>query len=146
MSNVKQLLLKTETYRGFHRAPLHNNNDAPLYNLTLNGIFPTDVYGPRGVRIYGMNHEINQQKTFDILRRVKDKPNAMVTIYRAAPLSVTEIHDGDWVAINKEYAQDHGESHLDDYHILEKKVYAYQVYNDGNSIEEYGYNQFAQAQ
>lgn len=51
------------------------------------------------------------------------------------------IREGDWVSINLPYAKSHGESHLDNsYRILTKTVKAKELFNDGNSIHEFGYN------
>ena len=52
-----------------------------------------------------------------------------------------KINDGDWVTISKEYAIDHGKSNLNGkFKILTKVVKASQLYSEGNSIHEWGYN------
>jgi hypothetical protein len=52
------------------------------------------------------------------------------------------INSGDWVTINKEYAKAHGRDNLKNkYKILSKIVKASQLYTDGNSVHEWGYNQ-----
>lgn len=51
-----------------------------------------------------------------------------------------EINPGDWVGITKQYAIDHGKSHVDDYMIISKKVKAKDVYTNGDSIHEWGYS------
>ena len=51
------------------------------------------------------------------------------------------INPGDWVTINKKYAKEHGEAHLDgQYRIIQKTVRAKDLFTDGNSIHEWGYN------
>ena len=51
------------------------------------------------------------------------------------------INKGDWVSINKKYAMDHGRSNLNGkYKILSKTVRADQIWTDGNSIHEWGYD------
>ncbi len=51
------------------------------------------------------------------------------------------INDGDWVTINKAYAIDHGKDNLKNkYKIISKTVYAKDVWTDGNSIHEFGYD------
>lgn len=53
------------------------------------------------------------------------------------------INSGDWVTINKEYAVDHGKSALNGkYKILSKTVKAKNLYTDGNSIHEFGFDAF----
>jgi len=52
-----------------------------------------------------------------------------------------KINKGDWVTINKEYAKEHGISHLNNiYKILVKTVSAKELFTDGNSIHEWGYD------
>lgn len=52
-----------------------------------------------------------------------------------------EINDGDWVTINRNYAKQHGEDNLDNKYIIRSKIVkASQLYTDGNSIHEFGYN------
>ena len=52
-----------------------------------------------------------------------------------------KINSGDWVTINKEYAIEHGKSNLrNKYKIIQKTVLASQLYTDGNSIHEWGYD------
>ena len=51
------------------------------------------------------------------------------------------INNGDWVTINREYAKQHGVSHLNNkYVILTKTVKASNLFTDANSIHEWGYN------
>lgn len=51
-----------------------------------------------------------------------------------------KINDGDWVALDIRYAKQHGESNLNNkYKVLSKTVNAKNVYNEGNSIQEWGY-------
>lgn len=52
-----------------------------------------------------------------------------------------QINKGDWVSIVKRYAIQHGKSQLNDqYKILTKVVKAKDIYTDGNSIHEWGYD------
>lgn len=52
-----------------------------------------------------------------------------------------KINDGDWVTLSKRYAEEHGKENLKGkYKILSKAVKASQVYTDGNSASEWGYN------
>ena len=68
-------------YRGQHTAP--TKDDAPLYDLTKNGVYPDDVYSSNAIRYYGTG--IADSETYSIIRSCKDKPNTTVTIYRAMP-------------------------------------------------------------
>lgn len=51
------------------------------------------------------------------------------------------INPGDWITITKSYAKEYGESTLmGDYKIISKTVTAKELFTDGNSIHEWGYN------
>ena len=51
------------------------------------------------------------------------------------------INKGDWETINRQYAVDHGRGNLrGSYRILSKTVLAKELYTDGNSVHEWGYN------
>jgi hypothetical protein len=51
------------------------------------------------------------------------------------------INRGDWVTPNRQYAKEHGESALNgEYEIISKKVRAKDIYTNGDSIHEFGYD------
>jgi hypothetical protein len=55
-------------------------------------------------------------------------------------LPVIKINKGDWVALSKQYAIDHGKGNLNNsYKILSKRVLASQLFTDGD-ITEWGYD------
>jgi len=55
--------------------------------------------------------------------------------------STIKINRGDWVTLSRLYAKSHGESALNgNYRIISKKVYARDLFTDGNSIHEFGYD------
>ena len=55
--------------------------------------------------------------------------------------SKIKINKGDWVTTSKAYAVDHGKSNLkNNYRVLSKTVKAKEIFNDGNSIHEWGYH------
>lgn len=83
---------------------------------------PSLTYDEAQDRVFG---EINNM--IDNLVKQKEKP--------------IKINNGDWVTISKLYAKQHGESVLNNnYKIVKKTVKASQLYTDGNSIFEWGYN------
>lgn len=54
---------------------------------------------------------------------------------------IKDINPGDWVTIYRPYAVEHGESSLrGEYKVLSKTVYAKDLYTDGNSIYEWGWD------
>ncbi len=138
LSKEKQEL---EDYRMEHQSPGREGN-APLSDLTGDGnIYPDDVYSSKAVQYYGTGDDVMDRQSFNKAKLYRGKPNAMVDIYRAVPKGVSDkINPGDWVTINKNYAKEHGESYFDGkYDILTKKVKAGDIFTNGDSIHEWGY-------
>ena len=75
-------LFEAEDYHGSHEAP--GKEGAPLYDVTLNGIYPEDIYSSQGARYYGDGSSFDNQ-TINIIHVYHNKPNAKVKIYRAVP-------------------------------------------------------------
>ena len=125
-------------YRMTHTAP-DAEFGAPLHDVTGN-IYPDDIYGPNGARYYGDGSPLDNE-SHRIISQMRGKPDAMVTVYRAVPKDVDVINPGDWVTINKGYAEMHGEGTLQgDYHIIEKQVPAKDIFTEGNSLHEWGWS------
>jgi hypothetical protein len=130
-----------DDYGGSHRPP-DPEHGAPLYDLTGGGkIYPDDVYGPEGARIYGHGDEALDTATMKEIQRIKGNPDAEVTIYRAIPKDATDadIHTGDWITVNRKYAEEHGQRFEGGFKIVSKDVRARELFTDGNSIHEAGY-------
>lgn len=123
-------------YKGTHRPP-SKDSGAPLHDLTV--IYPDDVYED----IMSYMGDFSQKKAAEIILSYKDKPNKLIKIYRAVPEGVETINPGDWVAITRSYAIQHGKHPTDpekDLKIISAEVYAKDLHTDGNSFEEWGYN------
>lgn len=133
MKKAAKLEKKSEelAYRITHKAP--TKSGAPLHDLTINEVYPKDVY-QRPDYYYSSDDE---KIAADIISKFKNKPDSEITIYRAVPKNVSEINPGDWVALTKEYAEKHLEK---DGKIIATKVKAKDLFNDGNSFAEFGYN------
>ena len=132
----------TRGYAGFHSAPTREN-DAPLSDVTANGIYPEDVYSNRGEQIYGTGHRENLDgEAHKLILSMRDKPDATVKVYRSMPSDAEgEINPGDWVTPFKAYAEEHGESNLNnDYKIVSLDVKASDIFTEGNSWLEWGYD------
>lgn len=131
-----------DDYRIEHRAPTRDSG-APAHDVTGGGNFyPDDVYGPRGAAFYGTGSEYDKQ-AFRIINSLRGKPDEMVAIFRAVPNDApSEFNPGDWVAITRGYAKDHGESvhGRGNYIILSKTVKASEIFTNGDSIQEWGYD------
>jgi hypothetical protein len=182
-----------ENYRMEHEAP-DKDNGSPMYNVSLNGIYPEDFYSSKSYQ-YGDGTDLGNE-SISIILSARNKPNARIKIYRAIPAIITyqdKINDlenqkryilkygkipidirtnldksgyyefisneldklkkspiafekkptiniGDWVTINKRYAIEHGKNELGRYKIISKTVFAKNLYTDGNSVHEWGYN------
>jgi len=127
-----------ESYRGEHEAPMHDSG-APLHNLK--GTYPDDFYGPQGQQYYGIG-DGSDTRAMSIVRSLKGRPGHPVTVFRAVPKEVTaKIGKGDWVTIDRQYAKDHGDGALNgNYKIIQKTVRADELFTNGDSIQEWGYD------
>jgi len=126
-------------YRGAHKAPYKSEDNAPGHELDKT--FPSDVYGPNGHRYYGMGDQMDKD-TLTIMKAAKGKPDHPITVYRAVPAEHAgeDIHPGEWVTPNLDYAEQHGKYFDNGYHILEKTVPAKHIWTDANSLHEFGYD------
>jgi hypothetical protein len=206
----KILVASNEDYRMDHMAP-DRSSGAPLFDVTLNGIYPKDFYGQKGLQYYADGQEGGMDaQSYSIICSNLNKPSARVQIFRSVPKGLnaqdlldthrkdmryiqkkgllpsvvspkcpqsdllqygtTErqkasgyynwlyleakrieeqpledekkitINPGDWVSINRAYAQQHGEHFAEGQKILTKTVYAKDLYTDGDSFHEWGYD------
>lgn len=78
---------KDEDYRGFHQAP-DRNSGAPMHNIA-DGMYPEEVYGPNGAALYASTDPLAPE-ALRIIKQIKGKPEALVTVYRAVPLLPNE--------------------------------------------------------
>jgi len=126
-------------YVGQHQAPTRDGG-APAFNLA-GDIYPDDIYSSKAVQYYGTGSDAMDKKTMSLLQSLRGNPDSDVTIYRAVPKGVDNLNAGDWVTVNRQYARDHGESALGgDFDIIEKKVKAGDIFTNGDSIHEFGYD------
>jgi hypothetical protein len=128
------------SYAGQHSAPMKDSG-APLWKL--DDVYPEDFYSLMGARYYGDGAEPNRdQRVVNLMQSFKSRPNGQITIYRAVPKDVKDgINVGDWVTIDRQYAKEHGESALNgEYRIIKKIVRARDIFTNGDSIYEFGYD------
>ncbi len=112
-----------------------------MYDLTLNGVYPADVY--EHPEWYFAHHE-SDLEAWAKIASVRGRPNARVVIYRAVPRGVRTFYPGDWVTITRRYAMDHGWAvgqfdESENMPVIAKRVPASVIYTDGNSMLEWGY-------
>jgi hypothetical protein len=112
----------------------------------MDQVYPEDIYSPKGIRIYGAGSnqaiwKAADRESMSVILRTRGKPDADVVIYRAVPLKATKINDRDWVTPSLSYARIHLEGVLNgEGRILKKTVKAKDIYTEGNSINEFGYD------
>lgn len=133
-------LLESIDYRGHHQAP--GKDSIPFFNLR-------DAYGDdfydigikKAVYYYGIKRDKMNTDAFLLMYAAKDNPKYKLKIYRAIPKNVEDgINSGDWVTISKNYAKEHGYSHIDNnYKIISKEVSADQLFTSADDPFEYGY-------
>ena len=133
---------QTETpgnYRGQHRAPTGEFGEGSLD--AMDRTYPKDIYDQDAGRIYGDGSSpILDSKIAALIRRLRGKPDAEVTVFRAVPKGVqTEIEPGNWVTPVREYAEMHGGRFDEGMDIIERKVKAGELFTEGNSLYEYGW-------
>ena len=80
MLSYKEYLME---YKGEHEAP-DKDNGAPLYDLTLNGVYPKDFY-EKGISHYGDGIPNIDTESFSVIYSAKNRPNKLVKVYRAVP-------------------------------------------------------------
>lgn len=117
-------------YQGSHKPMSQKDGAAPIHDMTR--VLPDDFYSPKGLSFYGSGDD-REKTVFNVLQRVRDKPDAMVTIYRGVPEGVPQkINNGDWVTLSPDYASDYGQ-------VVSMKVPARHLAGNGDSLLEQGY-------
>lgn len=130
-------------WRMNHQAP--NSHDDTGHSLDqIDRCYGGDgsIYSKHAVYYYGEGRSYDA-KAIRVIQSARNNPDAMIKIYRAVPPEVkdTRVRNGDWVAVVKEYAEEHGDRLLDgNYRIIENIVPAKHLWNNGDSINEFGYD------
>jgi len=110
----------------------------PAHNLLETEMLPKDVYTQPDYSIGNgaiRRGEKAANESWAVLQKIKGKPNAEITIYRASPKK--ELRNGDWVSLSKEYAR--LESLSEGVKVNSFKVKAKDVIFAGDDINEFGY-------
>ena len=114
-----------------HRPMTVEGGAAQLHDLTTS--FGEDVYGPNALQFYGSG-DTREKRVLSVLKQIRGKPDAMVTIYRGMPAGVGgKIHAGDWVTLDKAVAADYGPE------VVSMQVPASHVTSWPDSLLEFGY-------
>ena len=130
-------------WRMSHRAP---GNDGFSQSIDdVREMFGGEqIYSRRAEQLYGEGRDYDW-KAIRVIQQMRGKPDADVTVYRAVPKSVKDsrLRKGDWVTTVREYAQEHGGREFSEnggYRVIAETVKARDLYTDGNSIFEWGYD------
>ena len=81
---VPAMAKTVDDYHGQHGAP-GPDSGSPLHDVTANGTYPADFYGPNGLRYYGTGDDAMDPVTYRKIVAAKGSPRAQVTVYRAVP-------------------------------------------------------------
>jgi hypothetical protein len=102
--------------------------------------FGEDIYGPNALRYFG-GSDPRESGTVAALKRLRDNPDAEVTIYRGVPTDAKSgITKGDWVTLDKSVAQEFAELKPGQKgKVLAMKVKAKDVTTWPDSLLEFGY-------
>jgi hypothetical protein len=135
---IAQALEAAPDYRMNHR-PLKVENGAAQLNKAYE-VFGQDIYGPNALQYFG-GGDPRETKTVAALKRLRDNPDAEVTIYRGVPADATGgIAKGDWVTLDKDVAQDYANLKPGQKgKVLTMKVKAKDVTTWPDSLLEFGY-------
>jgi hypothetical protein len=128
---------ETDEYRMRHQAPTRGD-DFGSPATDVEEMMPGFYKNPN---LYGSGYAQADKESRSVLMSIQGKPNAPVTIYRAVPDGVNKINPGDWVTLSPTYAKEHGQSNVSSgFDVLSKVIPAKDLWFDGNSINEFGYD------
>ena len=109
--------------------------------ITADNLINQDVETPMPDNFYEMlnkDNDVATKETMQQLNKVRNNPDAMVTIYRAT--TGDSINDGDWVTLSKTYANTHNEHSLKNKgKVISMQVKAKDIQFAGDDIREWGY-------
>lgn len=83
LRTILKQLKEEYDYRGQHTAP-DKESGCPAYDLTLNDVYPDDIYSSKAIQYYGTG-EPTDRVIYSILSSCRNRPNMVLTVYRALP-------------------------------------------------------------
>ena len=108
------------------------------FDITEADVIPKDVYD-HPEWYFNMRDKATKE-SMNAVKQMRNKPDAEVTIYRAAPKD--EFNDGDWITLSPTYAKTHAESNSKGdlkLEVYSRKVKAKEIQFAGDDINEFGY-------
>ncbi len=127
-------------YQMQHTAP---DKESGTSILNLSEIYPDDFYSSNAVRYYGDGQPQDAEAIHKLQKYRDKKPTSTFMVYRAVPKSLKETapRNGDWISTTRGYAEQHGRNYLTEgYKVIAYPALAKNVYTDGNSPHELGYD------
>lgn len=132
-----------------HTAP-NSQSDVSLYNLKESGLVPDDYWEHPEWYTYSPEERDSFYKVKSAIERqekrtaIGNKTDASLLVYRAVDKNVNAKEDyfrnGDWVTPSYNYAVNEGKMNPNGYRIINQFVSIKNLYWDGNSIAELGYD------
>lgn len=109
--------------------------------ITADDLTNQDVETPMPDNFYEMlnkDNDVATKETMRQLNKVRNNPDAMVTIYRAT--TGDSINNGDWITLSKTYADTHNQHSLGGKgKVISMQVRAKDIQFAGDDIKEWGY-------
>lgn len=134
---VKAGYITSSEYRMAHRAP-NSQEDVSLDKVKDSGMVPDDYWThPQWYQAQPEERE-SFAKVTDALRTTGQR----MWVYRAVPKNAKDgsIRNGDWVTPSRDYARMEGQSISEGYRLIAQRVSLKDLYWDGNSIAELGFD------
>lgn len=131
-------------YRDSHEAP-DSEYGSPMWNVSQMS-YPKDFYSYNGLRYYGFGDSLQDREAYNEIVASHGKRDRSITMYRSIPKSIPKseqkINIGDWVTPVRNYAVEHGRRRfgVGNWKIIRKRVYARDLWTDGNDLCEWGYD------
>jgi len=125
-----------EDYRIAHRPQLRGEYGAPLSDFTK--LFPEDVYSVNGARYYGHGDPGIDNFSMSIIQSLRNKPNRMVTIYRAVPKGITTAEKISDIEAQKREILKTGKIPAGIETNLDKSAYYEKISNELDALKEKG--------
>lgn len=135
-------------YRAVPNINSELEKEIKLLNTIINYYYKFNFFPPRSSKT-GKISEILYDEMWDKYDHLKydDQQKAILNDLERQVIHLKnekfplKINNGDWVTLNYDYAKQHGISHLNnDFKILRKTVKSSQLFTNGNSLMEWGYN------
>lgn len=140
--------INNNDYRMMHQAP-NRQDDINLIKLKKSGLVPDDYW----TKPEWYQHSPEEWESWRIIKEAitkvdnlskegKDTDKVKIWVYRAIPKNIkdSEVRNGDWVSPSRAYAINEGKMIPEGYRIISQLVKVKDIYWDGNSIGELGYD------